>query len=707
MRRRKLLIGIGAAATGGTAAFGTEAFTSVQADRNVDVSVEGDASSYLALQAASNDNGRTYVRTESDDTLEIILDGDDQDGSGVPQDAITEFNDLFTILNQGSQPVNVYFEDDSDAVTFRSGSSSIEGSQNSVEVDVGEELVISLTVDTLNNEVGSGQILDVITVFATTEDPTPGVGSIGEFDRIVDTSLTEPDEEKFFADLTTALDNASEGDNIGLDNSIDLSSPVTVDTSGVTLAGRGGNKSINTNVFSVPDAAIRVTAPGVSIRDVSVQTDASEESGKDIAAGIRVEADDATVAGSTVSRNNVEDIDEYDQPSIYLINSDGSTVTNNSVTNGAIGVIESGNLTVTDNVIDGAVNEGIWFHDGGNTSSNEVNGSPDDTRVRNTDFDVVGNSVTGFDAEDSGTRAIKFVQQPDGINGEGDIQNQLDTLLAENDIDSALIKEEVGTKVSNDIDPNADFDDVQSAVDAADALTIVESGNYEGSITIDTEGLTLEAAAGASPTIDADSARYGVEIVSDNVTVRGFQVKEFKEIGIFDDKEEVTVTIEDNVVAEPQPDEGGATVQHIQLTGGDGSQVTNNTVNGIPEFEGDWASTGILAEGTNNAEIRDNNVNSNDIGIGISNFFSDVRNVDVKNNEVEGDQSIQIYDSGNNDIDTDSITISDNTLKSDNTFVQTFDLFSDEELSAILNDQGNTFEPAGTVNNGDGEIVPE
>jgi len=260
-------------------------------------------------------------------------------------------------------------------------------------------------------------------------------------------------------------------------------------------------------------------------------------------------------------------------------------------------------------------------------------------------------------------------------------------------------------------DDNDLFDSIQAAINDEDTgsgdTVFVESGNYEESVTIDVKGLTLEAAAGASPTIDADSAQYGVEIVSDNVTVRGFRVKGFKEIGIFDDKEEVTVTIEDNVVAEPQPDEGGATVQHIQLTGGDGSQVTNNTVNGIPEFEGDWASTGILAEGTDNAEIRDNNINSNDVGIGISNFFGDVRNVDVKNNEVEGDQSIQIYDSENNDIDTDSITISDNTLKSDNIFVQTFDLLSDGELSAILNEQDNTFEPAGTVNNGEGEIVPE
>src|SRR6056297_3620319 len=100
MERRKLLISIGALGAGGAAAFGTEAFTSIEAERNVDVSVAGDSSAYLAFEALDSSNGNDYVTTESDDTLSITLDGDGSaGGSGVNQDAITQIEDLFKIVN--------------------------------------------------------------------------------------------------------------------------------------------------------------------------------------------------------------------------------------------------------------------------------------------------------------------------------------------------------------------------------------------------------------------------------------------------------------------------------------------------------------------------------------------------------------------------------------------------------------------------------
>ncbi|EMA09923.1 hypothetical protein, partial [Haloarcula marismortui] len=184
MRRRKLLIGIGATAAGGSAAFGTEAFTSVQAERNVDVAVAGDQSSFIAIQPLDSANAGKYVNTESDNTVGLELDGDNSgSGEGVTQDAITQLEDLFRVVNQGSQEVSVYFEDDSDAVTFRvtrstetstngSNGQSLEGAANSVELGVGEQIVVGLTVDTLNNDV-SGQLLDNVTLYADANASAP------------------------------------------------------------------------------------------------------------------------------------------------------------------------------------------------------------------------------------------------------------------------------------------------------------------------------------------------------------------------------------------------------------------------------------------------------------------------------------------------------------------------------------------------------
>jgi len=177
MQRRKLLVGIGALATGGTAAFGTEAFTSLEAERNVDVSIVGDASAFLAITpTAGSDNANKYVSKEDDKTVTIDLDGEASgNGSGLNNDALVDLDNLITVLNQGSQPVSIYVEDDSDAVTFRSSGASIEGSSNSVDINVGGEVDIGLTVDTLNNNISSGgTLIDSASIYATADGSTPG-----------------------------------------------------------------------------------------------------------------------------------------------------------------------------------------------------------------------------------------------------------------------------------------------------------------------------------------------------------------------------------------------------------------------------------------------------------------------------------------------------------------------------------------------------
>jgi hypothetical protein len=107
MNRRTVLAALGSLGAGGAVVTGTGAFTSVAAKRDLTVAVADDANALLALEPGDGENG-DYVETD-DGTLGINISGtnDGFDGSGVNTDAITVFEDIFTIRNQGTQEVSV------------------------------------------------------------------------------------------------------------------------------------------------------------------------------------------------------------------------------------------------------------------------------------------------------------------------------------------------------------------------------------------------------------------------------------------------------------------------------------------------------------------------------------------------------------------------------------------------------------------------
>jgi hypothetical protein len=118
MNRRKFIATLGAAATGTSAAVGTGAFTSVSADRSVNVRVADDSNAFLGLVP-----GDTGLVTESGGTLQINLDGTGTPAEGVNFNAITQIGShespeddhAFKIVNQGTQSVmlkmSYYFTD--------------------------------------------------------------------------------------------------------------------------------------------------------------------------------------------------------------------------------------------------------------------------------------------------------------------------------------------------------------------------------------------------------------------------------------------------------------------------------------------------------------------------------------------------------------------------------------------------------------------
>ncbi|QCC47249.1 hypothetical protein [Halobellus limi] len=170
LSRRNVLIGLGALVGGGGALVGTGAFTTVSAERSVEVSTAGDASAFLSITGDGD-----YVEDNSGDdgTLTINIGG--PDGSGLNEEAITTIDGIVTITNNAadtdasttvgvstdgpesaepgdSASVLVPSEGDNSAavVTFyvgETGSNSV-GDGSTQDLDEGESAELDVEIDT-------------------------------------------------------------------------------------------------------------------------------------------------------------------------------------------------------------------------------------------------------------------------------------------------------------------------------------------------------------------------------------------------------------------------------------------------------------------------------------------------------------------------------------------------------------------------------
>jgi hypothetical protein len=420
----------------------------------VDVAVAGDRSSFIAIQPLSSENAGKYVDTESDETIELELDGDNGGpGEGVANDAITQLEDLFRVVNQGSQEVSVFFEDDSDAVTFRvtrstgtsttgSNGQSLEGADNSVELAVGEQIVVGMTVDTLNNDV-SGQLLDSVVLNADANASAPQQ-SIPEPQYVVDPTAassggSQPAENNTHATIASALQAAKNDGQSGAGAVIGIrgdagsspltpSSPIDIDLNDVTITGFEGTPTIQTpRSLGGGDRFIEVTGSGVTVRNLEI-TDDLDARGNPGGGNLVVDGDDATVDGVTI------DVDNGPTGNVPLAVAGGAnpTVTNAEVLGGPIAAYGgSGSVTLTGNYVDEAVDNGIW-------SSISA------------DFTIENNQVDNHDSNDSNAKEIKLTG-PNSVNGETDTAAQMESLLTENSVNSVQVSGDVGTRATPDI----------------------------------------------------------------------------------------------------------------------------------------------------------------------------------------------------------------------------------------------------------------
>ncbi|WP_248908773.1 hypothetical protein [Halocatena marina] len=119
------------------------------AQRDANVRVAGDGASYLSLQPSDGPNG-AYA-TQRSGQLRVSLAGSlTESGAGVNRQSLTVVKNVFTISNQGSQPLGVWITDSSGPVTFEGGEErrTLEGKEQAVTLQSGESVSVGLTVDT-------------------------------------------------------------------------------------------------------------------------------------------------------------------------------------------------------------------------------------------------------------------------------------------------------------------------------------------------------------------------------------------------------------------------------------------------------------------------------------------------------------------------------------------------------------------------------
>ncbi|QGX93652.1 hypothetical protein EI982_02010 [Haloplanus rallus] len=151
MERRKFIATMGSIAAGGAATVGTGAFTSVEADRSVDVAVEDDASAYLGLDTSGDANDQ-YVSGQGSGEIVIDFDDSGNSGTGVNPNANTVLESVFQIENQGTQEVDVSL----------SGSGiSIQGQGTEISAPGSDGIAASLSDDAGDATLGTGDSIDV------------------------------------------------------------------------------------------------------------------------------------------------------------------------------------------------------------------------------------------------------------------------------------------------------------------------------------------------------------------------------------------------------------------------------------------------------------------------------------------------------------------------------------------------------------------
>jgi hypothetical protein len=186
LTRRKALggIAIGAAAVG--AGLGTGAFSSVEADRTLNVTLADDANALLSLEpnegtlsqpGVSAEDGPGNLDPYGGDATEYVNTAGGEveidianltDANGVNDNAVTRFDDLIRVQNNGTQDVGVRVDAPSgvDVFAWQSGGGTVSITGGSFDVTLPQGTIGGVSIEVDTTGISSNLSGATVTIFA-------------------------------------------------------------------------------------------------------------------------------------------------------------------------------------------------------------------------------------------------------------------------------------------------------------------------------------------------------------------------------------------------------------------------------------------------------------------------------------------------------------------------------------------------------------
>ena len=155
-----MLLGLVVLVVGAGVIGASGAFTSVEADRTMDIQTTGDSSALLGLEGGDSSIATTEdSNSDAADTVDVLT----IRNSTINEDAITKFDDVFTATNNGNENIGkFYIEADSNIGLDAGGSGPIDFKVDGESIISGDDgntnyaslgsqggsVVVNLTIDT-------------------------------------------------------------------------------------------------------------------------------------------------------------------------------------------------------------------------------------------------------------------------------------------------------------------------------------------------------------------------------------------------------------------------------------------------------------------------------------------------------------------------------------------------------------------------------
>jgi hypothetical protein len=465
-----------------------------------------------------------------------------------------------------------------------------------------------------------------------------------------------------------------------------------------TIASDG---SVNLRVETGSGSDSNATSLSHSVQNAVDFAVADSQGTVDLLAGtfveeVTIDTDNATIGGTGTGSTTIDGNVTLSGDNNTL---EEFTIDGNLTITGANNDIS--NITVTGQVTQNSVgttqlpNSGVVIVQNDTTLTDVTS---DAIVVQNNSNADVSNSSTETLETETGSNTSISNSNVNAVEGGGDVSSGTDAVE---------VRDQNGNLT-------AVFNTIGAGVDNAptNGRLVVASGTYEESVTVGVEGLTLEAAEDASPTIDI-SADSRTNIPADNVTVSGFSVVfEGQAAYIRGDN----VTVEDNTFElESGTTSTGYALRYEGLTS-DG-EVRNNEFVGITNNQSGEFGNGVIIAGADGHEVVENTFDGNSIGVNVGKMMpagellvsdntftsqddfavalnhddSESPNITVSSNNFDSNPTGVLVLAGGD------ISVSDNAFTGDSDTVYVSDTVGALTLSDVLNNEGNTFDPDGEV----------